>query len=116
MKDVTGNYHGGNEESREAFELLGESAEADRRRILGLARRRGTHGVISDEAEVALNLRHQTCSARISELKRDGLLWPIDATRRTRQGRNARVLVARDVAVENGLKYYVSPRVNRAMK
>ena len=46
-----------------------------------------------DEAEVALNLRHQTASARITELRAAGKLRP-EGTRPTRSGRQADVLIA----------------------
>ena len=43
-----------------------------------------------DEAEIALAMNHQTCSARFSELKRDGLITPA-GRRKTRTGSSAQV-------------------------
>lgn len=93
--DITRNYHGGNEESKAAKELSKLTAYADRRRILALAAIRGVYGVTCDEAERLLSLPHQTCSARFSELKRDGDLVPTEITRPTRHKAQARVMMGR---------------------
>lgn len=44
-----------------------------------------------DECEVALDMRHQTCSARIREMKVRGLIVDTDERRPTRSGRSAAV-------------------------
>jgi hypothetical protein len=93
--DITSRYHGGNLESTEARDSLPETnLAAIRLTIRALARSRGEYGIICDEAERILNLSHQTCSARFSELKRDGYLRATGYTRRTRTGRMARVMIA----------------------
>jgi hypothetical protein len=93
--DVTVNYHGGNSESVAAKELSMENAARDRSRIFKLARGRSDYGITCDEAECLLGLSHQTCSARFSELKRDGALIPTNLTRRTRHNSPARVMVVK---------------------
>ena len=55
-------------------------------------------GATCDELEQWLNLRHQTCSARVTEMLKDGRLKPmlsfgIAVTRKTRSGRKARVYI-----------------------
>jgi hypothetical protein len=65
-------------------------------RIEELAKGRGIEGVTSDEAEQMLDLLHQTAGARFSDLKADGILVAIEATRPTRRGRPARVYVHRE--------------------
>src|ERR1017187_10099953 len=92
-RDITANYHGGNAQSVEAHESIIPLKLIQRSRILALAARRGTYGTTCDEAEIALDMTHQSCSARFSEMKRDGgLLATIDC-RKTRSGRNARVFI-----------------------
>jgi hypothetical protein len=48
-------------------------------------------GATCDEIEVALNLRHQTASARVRELALGGLIFDTGERRETRSGRPARV-------------------------
>lgn len=52
----------------------------------------GSHGATCDEVENALELKHQTASARIRELAQMGLIAP-RGVRKTRSGRNATVWV-----------------------
>ncbi len=94
-RDITGNYHRGNPESKKAKELSKLNADIDRKRILALAKARGVYGLTCDEAERLLGLPHQTCSARISELKKDGDLVPMEIQRRTRHNAWARVLTTK---------------------
>jgi hypothetical protein len=60
--------------------------------VLAYIRDRGYDGATSDEAEVALGLTHQACSARFTELKRDVQITSA-GRRRTRSGRMAGVYV-----------------------
>lgn len=46
-------------------------------------------GATSDEAELALGLSHQTCSARFHQAHRSGLIIRTAFKRRTRSGRDA---------------------------
>lgn len=89
--DVCANRHGGNAESVDAHASIMQSAETLRLAILDAIREYGP--VTCDEIEVALGMRHQTASARCSELLRDGLLVRSGERRVTRSGRNAAVLV-----------------------
>lgn len=98
--DITRNYHRGNSESMRARELSRYRAGVDRRRIIELVRVRGGSGITCDEAEVALRLPHQTCSARFSELKADGVLLPTEMTRQTRRNAPARVMVLSPLQVK----------------
>lgn len=50
-------------------------------------------GVTSDEAEAALRLSHQTCSARFNELRNAGLIVDSGNRRATRSGRKAAVYI-----------------------
>jgi len=52
------------------------------------------NGVTSEEIQVALDLIHQTCSARTTELVLKGWLVDTGERRRTSTGRKARVLKA----------------------
>lgn len=76
-------------------------------KVLRFVASRGAEGSTCDEAEEALGMKHQTCSARIRELtlterlllievrkKPDGS--PVYLTRKTRSGRPARVYVVPD--------------------
>lgn len=92
MTDITRNYHRGNPQSIAAGQNNQGNAARQRQRILAVAVQRGGQGITCDEAEHLLNLPHQSCSARFSELKRDGLLLPTLFTRQTRNGSSARVM------------------------
>lgn len=97
MTDITRNYYRGNPESINAGRQNQHNAARQRQRILEIAIQRGGYGVTCDEAECVLSMAHQSCSARFSELKRDGLLVPGLFTRQTRSGSNARVMFASEV-------------------
>jgi len=102
--DITAGFHHGNPESTEAHASTSPEYKAKtRRKIYALAHAQGEYGITSDEAEQILGLSHQSCSARISELKREGSLIPkvckIDPAkerRKTRSGRYARVLTVQE--------------------
>jgi hypothetical protein len=99
--DITRNFHGGNVESAAAKELNRKQASQQRARITAIAKRRRKQGVTCDEAEQLLNMPHQSCSARFTELKRDGVFVPASITRPTRHGGNARVMLFSDAAASN---------------
>lgn len=65
--------------------------------ILNYISAQGTYGATCDELEQALNLSHQTASARCSEIKLLKLATPAPFTRPTRSGRAATVLVIGEV-------------------
>ena len=82
--------------SREGAEKVRESAEAMRERILEYIVDSGDHGRTCDECEEALEMKHQTCSARINEMMkpwRDNppRVWADGRKRPTRSGVNATV-------------------------
>ncbi len=66
--------------------------ERQRNRI-GTWGRNRADGFTCDEAEVALGLTHQACSARFTELKKDLAIVPTGLRRPTRTGRYAKVYV-----------------------
>lgn len=91
-KDITENYHGGNRESKAAFKRLKrEVAEKDMQFIERAAVRQGERGITCDEAERILGMKHQTCSARFSEMVKEKRLIRSDDVRPTRSGCPARV-------------------------
>jgi len=61
-----------------------------RSQVLGFVARRYRTGATSDEIEKRLRLPHQTASARLSDLERDGLIYQSHLRRKTRQGGMAR--------------------------
>ena len=81
MKDICANNHGGNAESVEADKRVNKS----RLRYM-ILRYLGMDDYTCEEMEFLTGLSHQTCSARFSELKRDGLIEPTKR-RKTRSGR-----------------------------
>lgn len=92
IEDICANHHGDNPESLAAAATT--HAARDRKLVLDQLRHAGTRGMTCDELEQVLNLRHQTCSARCSELKRDGIVVTNGQRRKTRTGCNAAVLFA----------------------
>jgi DNA-binding Lrp family transcriptional regulator len=97
--DICQNNHGGNPESFGAHRTTDKSK--DRRKILEILERAGELGATCDYMEQRLDISHQTCSARCSELIRDGVIArkhlsskPGDYLKRpTRTGRMAAVLI-----------------------
>ena len=80
--------------SRQAAARALPRSGSDRRRVYDLLVERGDEGATDDEIEQALNLPHQTASARRNGLRDDG--WVVDSgrTRPTRTGSPAVVWVA----------------------
>jgi predicted transcriptional regulator len=93
MDDICGSYHKGNTESREAHVSIERMKEAMRAKIAGRLKEVPA-GRTCDEIETDLCLRHQTASARISELLASGRIIRTKMRRATRSGRNASVVVA----------------------
>jgi len=90
MNDITSNYHHGNPRSVQAHKRTTRNKLRDQLRIIKLLEGY-PRGLICEEAEVLLNMRHQTCSARFSEMKRDGLLILTGEQRETSTGSPADV-------------------------
>jgi hypothetical protein len=90
--------HNGTKTSIAAAESVATDAASVRLRVLQFIIDRGELGASSDEAEAALGLTHQSCSARFWELagknrKRPELKRIVETgfTRKTRSGRAAAV-------------------------
>lgn len=86
--------------SREAARSIAPSIRSIRSTVIRAIAAAGPNGLTCDEAEHALALTHQTCSARFNELARTGYIRPV-GKRKTRSGRNAVVWVS-TFAVEIG--------------
>lgn len=82
--DICSNHHGGNLESLEAHAAISTDKAAMRYLIVRTVAKSGSKGMTCDEVELATNMKHQTCSARFSELKREGILVPTGERRLTR--------------------------------
>lgn len=93
MNDPTAAYHGDNPESVAAWDSIADSAETLRRQVVDHIDSCGGHGATSDETEAALDLSHQTCSARFTEAKKYNQITPSGEKRMTRSGRWAAVYV-----------------------
>lgn len=91
-KDPCKNFHGGNQYSIDAFLHLSPDAPNIRRDIYALISS-SKQGLTCEELEIRLKLKHQTCSARITELKTLKLIQE-DGGRRTTSGRRAAVYKA----------------------
>ena len=86
--DISFNKHGGNTESTAAHESIVSTKTDLRVRVLKLIRCAGERGATSDAVELVLGGRHQSISARFTELKAAGLIEPA-GRRKTRSGRTA---------------------------
>lgn len=84
-------FNRGSDTSREAAESIAKDTNRLRRLVLEEIRDGG--GLTCDECEERLNLRHQTCSARVHELMEAGRIRDSGMRRKTRSGRNATVWV-----------------------
>jgi hypothetical protein len=96
MTDITRNYHGGNPESDAAWRSVRGHAGTVRLWVVRYVYRLGARGATCDEIERALDLSHQTASARVTEAKQRGEIVPNGERRRTRSGRHAAVYVDPD--------------------
>jgi hypothetical protein len=93
-KDVTQNFHQGADTSAEAQRQARPSDRARMSRaIYDQVKHRGESGVTCHEIELILGLQHQSASARITELVRDGWIKDSGQRRYTRGNRKARVYV-----------------------
>lgn len=84
----------GSETSKAAAEGTRSSASSMRAKVWAHAFAMGGYGIICDEIEVELRMRHQTASARIRELELSGDLIKTPHKRLTRSNSEARVYVA----------------------
>lgn len=86
--------HNGTDTSAAAAESMKRLTLGLCGRVLSAIRGRHSEGMTCDEAEVALGLTHQTCSARFNELVGAKAIFDV-GRRKTRSGRMAKVYVAR---------------------
>jgi Fic family protein len=92
QNDITKNYHRGNLESADAYKKIRHTAASYRESIYKYIKLGG--GLTCEEIEIMTGWKHQTVSARISELKRDGRIISI-GKRETKSGCKAAVYVSR---------------------
>lgn len=85
----------GSATSKAAADSVAPTAGKVRERVLVAIADTGSAGATCDQIEVALDLRHQTASARIVELVDSHAILKTDRTRRTRSGRAAAVYIAK---------------------
>lgn len=96
-KDPCKNFHGGNQYSSLAWLQVSPEAPNMRRDIFALISN-SKQGLTCEEIENALKVKHQTCSARITELKTLKLIHE-DGGRMTTSGRRAAVYKATSQAM-----------------
>lgn len=89
--DITEGNHGGNPESAEANKRTNKGADSER--LAAWYRARGARGGYMELAATELKMRHQTVSARQSDLKRLGVLFKTTQRTRTSSGAQAGVYV-----------------------
>ncbi len=84
----------GSDTSEDAAKAISPPTKSQMRgRVLDVIRMKGALGATCDELEFALSIIHQTCSARVTELRDKGLITDSKLRRVTRQGRRAVVWV-----------------------
>jgi hypothetical protein len=83
----------GSDTSKAAADTIQPDTARQKREILDFIGRFPTTGATCDEVEWGLGIRHQTASARISELKAAGRIIDSGARRPTASGRKAAVYV-----------------------
>ena len=66
-------------------------------KVAEFIKRCGALGVTADATQAALALTHQTCSARINELAKAGIIIDSGRKRPTRTGRKARIYVHQEL-------------------
>ena len=86
-------YVKGSATSKAAAQSMQPHAGSIRSRILAEIKKSGAHGLTCDEVEVLMDLKHQTASARVRELREKGKI-STTSKRPTRSGRQAQVWVA----------------------
>ncbi len=84
----------GSDTSEAAADSVQSASGRLRAVVFAHVKRCGAGGATCDEVEAALEMRHQTASARVRELVLGGHLRDSGQRRQTRSGRNAAVWVA----------------------
>jgi hypothetical protein len=93
--DICSNNHGGNPMSVQANKIASRGKSSARQQILFELQVATDykHNLTCEELEAVTKLSHQTCSARLSELRREGKI-KIVGERKTRSGALAAVYQA----------------------
>lgn len=91
--DFTQGYHHNHPMSDQAHDSIKHHKKVLLERVVRYIESKGLSGATCDEIEQALNLSHQTASARMTEAKAFGRITWLGDKRKTRSGRNAAVLV-----------------------
>ena len=94
--DICYNYHKGNKCSIEANKIAHKGKENNKQRVINAIRQSwyGREvGLTCEQIEQVTGISHQTCSARLSELKRECKI-KIVGTRKTKSGSPASVYQA----------------------
>ncbi len=90
--DICKSFHGGADTSTKAYETTpAKIREAQRHHILRYIHEGEEFGRTCEETELALGIPHHTCSARVSELKDEGLIHDSGRRRFTVRRKQARV-------------------------
>lgn len=93
--DICRNNHGGNPESEAANEGNTKKRDQFRRDLYAWWLKQGPSGAITERALHAFSdLRYSTVTARVSEMKRSGLLFKVGVSPTEYSGKMAAVLVA----------------------
>lgn len=85
----TGLWNKQTDTSREAAASIQHDLGRLQAMVMRYVRQCGERGCTCDEAEVALNLTHQTCSARFHDLHHKDVIVDHGIRRKTRSGRKA---------------------------
>ena len=94
--DVCAVRHGGADTSVEAQNSTAPSTrDTIRNAICEFIRVQGHYGATCEVVEHSMSLSHQSASARISELLRDGRIEIAEGRSRTKTGRSCRIYVAK---------------------
>jgi hypothetical protein len=83
--------HSDDDTSKEAAIAIAPVAGHKRLTVLRFFDEQGARGATTDEAEIALSMKHQTCSARVNELAKLCMIERTDERRTTSSGRPASV-------------------------
>jgi hypothetical protein len=84
----------GSDTSSDAADSIEPIAPLLRERVLNIIKTAGPMGLTCDECEAVLGMRHQTVSARVTELRNETRIVDSGQRRPTRSGRKATVWVA----------------------
>ena len=93
MSQVGAPYVVGSATSKAAAKSIVKKVPALVSQVFAEVYAQGPHGATCDELEVALGLKHQTCSARVRDLAKAGSIVNSGKKRPTRSGRDAVVYV-----------------------